>query len=83
MLMEDESFLETVKGNLCLETDIDRNFLCVADPDAVYARTLGAFRKVYQPEGGMVLRGEIGISVPHANAEAFYRACVDFQEEVR
>ena len=83
MLMEDPTFLPTVRGRLCLETDIDRNFLCVAEPDAVYRRTLGTFRKVYQPEGGMVLRGEIGISVPQANAEAFYRACADFQDEVR
>jgi len=42
-----------------------------------------AFRKVCRPEGGMVLRGEIGMSVSHANGEAFCRACVDFQNEVR
>lgn len=82
-LMEDETFLPAIRGRLCLETDIDRGFLCVASPEAVYDRTIATFGKVYQPDGGMILRGEIGISVPHANAEAFYRACHDFQESVK
>ena len=52
-------------------------------PDAVYEWTIDTFRKVHRPDGGLVLRGEIGFSVPHANAEAFYQACRDFQEEVQ
>ena len=82
-LMQDERFVRAIDGDLCLETDIDRNFLCVAAPDAVYERTIDTFRKLHRPDGGLVLRGEMGSSVPRANAEAFYRACRDFQEEVQ
>ena len=46
----------------------------------MHERTLRAFAAVHQPDGGMILRGEIGISVPHANAEAFYRACHEFRQ---
>jgi len=83
LLMEDESFLPVVRGRLCVVTDIDRDFLCTATPEDVYERTIQSFRKIYQPEGGMVMRGEIGISVPRENAEAFYNACTSFREEVK
>ena len=83
LFLQKPGFLSEIRGKLCIITDIDRHFLGVAQPQEVYARALQVFRALHQPEGGMILRGEIGISVPHANAEAFYQACRDFQESVR
>lgn len=82
LFLADPGFLPQISGRLCIITDVDRHFLGVAQPQQVYERALEVFRALYQPEGGMILRGEIGISVPHANAEAFYRACRDFQKSV-
>jgi uroporphyrinogen decarboxylase len=82
MFLATPGFLPQIRGKLCVITDVDRHFLGVASPEQVYDRALSVFRTLYQPEGGMILRGEIGISVPHENAEAFYRACRDFQNSV-
>ena len=82
LLSENEQFCDIIRGRICIVTDIDRTFFCRADPQKVYNRSLEVFQKIYQPEGGIILRAEIGVDVPSSNREAFYKACKDFQDRV-
>ena len=83
-IFPEEEFLSLVRGKLCIVTDIDRQTVMPhGTPDEVHAYSTRLFEKLYQPEGGMVMRAELGTDVPRENVEAFYRACADFRESVR
>ncbi|HRU06507.1 MAG TPA: uroporphyrinogen decarboxylase family protein [Candidatus Brocadiia bacterium] len=82
-ILPEDRFLPLARRRLCIIGDVDRQqVLPLLPPEGVRAATLSQWRKLYDEQGGLILRGEIGVDVPRANAEAFLQACRDFQRQV-
>lgn len=83
-ILPEARFLDLVRGRLCIIGDVDRQqVMPLLPPEGVRRATLEQWRKLADPRGGLILRGEITPDVPRVNAEAFLAACAEFQSVQR
>jgi len=66
------------KGKLCVDLDLDRQTLPFCSPQDIRRMVGESIEKLYLPEGGLMMKGEIGPDVPLENVEALCQAMEDF-----
>jgi hypothetical protein len=66
------------KGKLCVDLDLDRQTLPFCSPQDIRRMVEESIGKLYLPEGGLMMKGEIGPDVPLENVEALCQAMEDF-----
>ncbi len=66
------------KGRLCIDLDLDRQTLPFSSPKHVRRMVEESVEKLYLPEGGLMIKGEVGPDVPLENIEALCQAMEEF-----
>lgn len=69
-----EGLVETCKGKVCVNLDLDRQMFPFCTPADIDAHVREAVEKLGSPEGGLWLLAEVGPDVPLANIEAICQA---------
>jgi len=69
-----DSLARVCRGRYCLDLDLDRQLFPFGDPAECDRHVREAVEKLATPEGGLMLKAEIGPDVPLANVEAVFSA---------
>lgn len=65
-----DKLVETCKGNICINLDLDRQMFPFATPSQIEDHIEECTRALYLPEGGLMLAAECAADVPLENIEA-------------
>ena len=74
--------VETCKGKLCINLDLDRQLFPFAKPEEIEKHIFDCTKALYMPEGGLMLLAECAADVPLENIDAICRAlvkCADYK----
>jgi len=66
------------KGRLCVDLDLDRQMFPFCSSSDIRRLVRESVEKLYLPEGGLMMKGEIGPDVPLENIEAMCQAMEEF-----
>jgi len=73
-----EGIAEKYKGRLCIDLDLDRQTFPFCSPLNIRRLVKESVEKLWLPEGGLMMKGEVGPDVPLDNIEALCQAMEEF-----
>ena len=78
-----DGIAKVYKGRICIDLDLDRQMFPFCNPSDIEQLVRRCVEKLYLPEGGLMMKGEIGPDVPLENIEALCQAmeklCIGFK----
>lgn len=72
-----DKLVETCKGKVCINLDLDRQMFPFATPEQIRAHIFECTRAMYMPEGGLMLVAEVASDVPLENIDAICAALTE------
>ncbi len=75
-----EGLVQTCKGRVCINLDLDRQLFPFATPDEIRRHIYEAFEALYLPEGGLMLYAECEPDVPLENIEVICQTLEEIME---
>jgi len=75
-----DNLARVCKGKVCVDLDLDRQKFPFWTPAEIDAHVRDAVETLWQPEGGLWLKAEIGDDVPLVNVEAICTALENYRE---
>jgi len=74
-----EGIAKTMKGQICVNLDLDRQLFPFATPSGIREHVKAAVIRLGSRDGGLMLSAECGPDVPLENIEALCRAFEEFR----